>query len=256
MDKYQGYLIDLDGTVYRGEEKIEAAVRFVEKLYDKQIPYLFVTNNSAKRPQQVADKLEKLGVPARPQNVMTSSMAAASVMAEKLPKGAAIYMIGEEGLYSAMEEKGFKIVDKEADAVVIGIDRGLTYEKLARACLEVRKGAAFFSTNPDVAFPSEEGLVPGNGSLTAVVSTATGCEPEFVGKPEAAIIEQALEMIGTNKEKTIMVGDNYDTDILAGIRAGIKTLLVHTGVTTREMLQDKQIQPTHVVHSLSEWQID
>lgn len=256
MKHYEGYLIDLDGTVYRGEEKIEAAVDFVKRLYEANIPYVFVTNNSSKRQDQVAEKLQKLGVPAKTGNVMNSSMAAANVLADKVPEKASIYIIGEEGLYSAMKDKGFQIVEEGADAVVIGIDRGITYDKLARASLEVQKGAAFYSTNPDVAFPSEDGLVPGNGSLTGVVTMTTGIEPSFVGKPEAAIIEQALEMIGTEKERTVMVGDNYDTDILAGIRAGIPTLLVHTGVTTQEKLLEKEVQPTHVVHSLSDWPID
>lgn len=255
MKHYEGYLIDLDGTVYRGEEKIEEAVQFVKELFNKNIPYVFVTNNSSKQPVQVADKLEKLGVPAQADQVMTSSMAAANVMAEKLPSGASVYIIGEEGLYSSMEEKGLRVVDEGADAVVIGIDRSITYDKLAKACLEVQNGAMFYSTNPDVAFPSERGLVPGNGSLTGVISTATGIQPTFVGKPEAAIVEQALEMIGTNKEKTIMVGDNYDTDILAGIHAEIPTLLVHTGVTSEEKLKEKQIQPTYVVLTLSDWEL-
>lgn len=252
MNAYDGYLIDLDGTMYRGEEKIEAASEFVKKLRASGIPYLFVTNNSAKRPEQVAEKLRALDVPAETENVMTSSMATAKVMAEK-NAGPSVYIIGEEGLYTAMEQKGFHIVDEGADAVVIGIDRGLTYEKLARVCLELRAGAAFYSTNPDVAFPTERGLVPGNGSVTALLETSTGREATYVGKPEAAIIEQALEMIGTKKERTLMVGDNYDTDIMAGIHAGLDTLLVHTGITTKDALRGYKVQPTYTLDSLAEW---
>lgn len=252
MKAYDGYLIDLDGTVYRGEERIDAAVSFVKELRESGMPYVFVTNNSAKRPEQVAEKLRGLGVPAEPENVMTSSIATAKVMAEK-KVGPLVYIIGEEGLYAAMEEKGFEVVEEGADAIVLGIDRGLTYEKLAHACLELQAGAAFYSTNPDVAFPTERGLVPGNGSLTALITTATGCEATFVGKPEAAIVEQALEMLGTKKERTLMVGDNYDTDILAGIRAGLDTLLVHTGVTSPEALQRYEVQPTYTLNSLSEY---
>lgn len=252
--KYEGYLIDLDGTVYRGEEKIEPAGEFVKKLYAQGIPYLFVTNNSAKTQEQVAEKLQGLDIPADPENVMTSSMATASVMAEEMP-GASVYVIGEEGVYRAMEENGLRVVEEDADAIVVGIDRGLTYDKLASACLQLQKGAAFYSTNPDVAFPTELGLVPGNGSLTALLATATGRKPTYVGKPEAAIVEQALEMLGTDKNKTLMVGDNYDTDILAGIRAGLDTLLVHTGITTKEKLGSYKVQPTYTRDSLSEWEI-
>ncbi|HEX7065535.1 MAG TPA: TIGR01457 family HAD-type hydrolase [Bacillales bacterium] len=254
--RYDGYLLDLDGTVYRGEEKIEAAGEFVARLQLNSIPYLFVTNNSSKRPDQVADKLRAMGVPgAEPENVITPSIAAANVLAEKR-SGASVYVIGEEGLHDAMREKGLRVVSEGADVVVIGIDRGITYEKLAGACLALQAGAEFYSTNPDVAIPTERGLLPGNGSLTAVLTTATGREPIYIGKPEAVIIEQALEMIGTKKERTLMVGDNYDTDILAGIRAGLDTLLVHTGVTTKDLLNRYQIQPTYTADSLSEWKLD
>lgn len=254
--RYDGYLLDLDGTVYRGEERIDAAGKFVSRLQAEGIPYLFVTNNSSKRPDQVADKLRAMGVPgAEPEKVVTPSIAAANVLAEKMP-GASVYVIGEEGLHDAMTEKGLRVVREDADAVVIGIDRGITYEKLAGACLALQAGAEFYSTNPDVAIPTERGLLPGNGSLTAVLTTATGREPIYIGKPEAVIIEQALEMMGTKKERTLMVGDNYDTDILAGIRAGLDTLLVHTGVTTKKLLSRYEVQPSYTADSLSEWQLD
>lgn len=255
MNTYDGYLIDLDGTMYRGKEKIQSASDFIKRLCALDIPYLFVTNNSSKRREQVAEKLRKLDVPARSEHVITSSTATANVLAEKMP-GASVYVIGEEGLYDALEEKGLRIVKKGADAVVIGIDRTITYEKLTRACLELQNGAHFYSTNSDAAVPTERGLLPGNGSLTAVLTTATGRKPTFVGKPEAIIIEQALEVLNTEKERTLMVGDNYETDILAGIRAGLDTLLVHTGVTTKQGLKQYDIQPTYTVDTLADWEIE
>jgi len=138
---------------------------------------------------------------------------------------------------------------------VLGIDREITYEKLALGAIAIRNGAKFVSTNADIALPTERGLLPGNGALTSVLAVATQTKPVFIGKPEPIITEQALEYLGSKKEETIMVGDNYDTDILAGIRTGIDTLLVHTGVTTKEMLKTKEVQPTYTVDTLDQWEV-
>ncbi|WP_243387737.1 TIGR01457 family HAD-type hydrolase [Bacillus kexueae] len=254
MKQYKGYLIDLDGTMYRGKEKIEEAGAFIQKLKEKQIPYLFVTNNSSQTPVQVAKKLNEFHIPASQPQVFTTSLATAEYIYQR-KSDASIYMIGEEGLRSALSDKGFEFVDENPDYVVVGIDRDITYEKLAKACLAVRNGATFISTNGDIAIPTERGLLPGNGSLTSVISVSTQVSPIFIGKPESIIMEQALKVLETTKEETIMVGDNYDTDILAGIRAGMDTLLVHTGVTKKEHLKKKDTLPTYTIDSLAEWYI-
>lgn len=252
MKQYKGYLIDLDGTMYRGEEKIEAASDFVKALQEKNIPYLFVTNNSARRPEQVADKLLSFDIPATKESVFTTSLATANYIYD-LKKDAKVFVIGEEGLQAALQEKGFTFCEENPDFVIMGIDRKINYEKLAKACLAVRSGAKFISTNGDIAIPTERGLLPGNGSLTSVVAVSTGVQPTFIGKPESIIMEQALKVIGTAKEDTLMVGDNYQTDITAGIHAGMDTLLVHTGVTMKEHLETYDVQPTFTMNSLEEW---
>lgn len=252
MKKYQGFLIDLDGTMYRGTEVIEEAVDFVRLLNAKGLPYLFVTNNSSRTPEQVAEKLRKFHVPADKSQVFTSSMATANYIYER-KKEASVYVIGEEGLQTALAEKGFRTAREDADFVVIGLDRSINYEKLAIACLAVRNGAVFISTNGDLAIPTERGLLPGNGSLTSVITVSTQTEPIFIGKPESIIMEQALKVIGTKKEETLMVGDNYETDIMAGMNAGMDTLLVHTGVTTKELLSRYEKKPTYVLDSLKQW---
>ncbi|WP_141603779.1 TIGR01457 family HAD-type hydrolase [Terrilactibacillus laevilacticus] len=252
MKHYEGFLIDLDGTMYRGTEKIEAAVQFVKKLKEKDINYLFVTNNSTRTKEVVAESLQQFGVPATPDDVLTTSMATAQFIKDENPN-ASVYFIGEAGLKQALEEVGLKYEEENPDYVVMGMDREITYEKLTKACLAVRKGAKFVSTNPDIALPTEQGFLPGNGSLTSVVSVSTMVDPIFIGKPEPIIVEQALKKIGTAAERTIMVGDNYHTDILAGLRAGIDTLLVHTGVTTKEMLLAIKEKPTYALSSLEEW---
>ena len=255
MKPYKGYLIDLDGTMYRGTERIIEAVEFVQTLHKKQIPYLFVTNNSSRTPAQVAEKLLEFDIPASEQQVFTTSQATANYIYDQ-KHDASVTVIGEEGIKIALEEKGFQFTGEKADFVVMGIDRDINYEKLAVACLAVRNGATFISTNGDIAIPTERGLLPGNGSLTSVVSVSTNTKPIFIGKPESIIMDQAIKVLGTKKEETLMVGDYYDTDILAGINAGIDTLIVHTGVTTKELLKGYEIQPTYVVDSLKEWIIE
>ncbi|KAB7706994.1 TIGR01457 family HAD-type hydrolase [Bacillus aerolatus] len=255
MKAYKGYLIDLDGTMYQGTEEIKEARDFIARLNEKNIPYLFVTNNSSRTPAQVAGKLTEFQIPAAPEQVFTTSMATANFISNQ-KEDASVYVIGEEGIRSALEEKGLTLVEHEhPDFVVTGIDRGISYEKLAMACLAVRNGAAFISTNGDIAIPTERGLLPGNGSLTSVIAVSTETSPVFIGKPEAIIMEQALQVLGTKKEETLMVGDNYQTDILAGIRAGIDTLLVHTGVTQKEHLNHVEKQPTHIRNNLGDWEI-
>jgi 4-nitrophenyl phosphatase len=252
LKQYKAYLIDLDGTMYRGEEQIEAASDFVKALKQSGIPYLFVTNNSSKTPEQVAEKLHMFDIPSTAEHIITSSTATALYLKNHQPN-ASVYFIGEEGLEKALIDGGFPISDENPDVVVVGLDRQITYEKLAKACLGVRNGADFILTNADIAIPTEQGLLPGNGSLASVISTSTEKTPLIIGKPEAIIMEESLRVLKLGREEVIMVGDNYMTDILAGIKAGIDTLFVETGVTSAESLPQYKHQPTYSVSSLQEW---
>lgn len=254
MKKYKGYLIDLDGTVYRGNKVIEEAPLFIKELIDHDVSYLFLTNNSSRTQEQVSEKLTNLGIKAKPEDVFTTSMATAKYVKQNYPD-ATCFCIGEEGLFDAMEREGIQVTNDETkcDVVIIGIDRDITYEKLAKACLAVRNGAAFISTNSDIAIPTERGFLPGNGALTSVISISTGISPTFIGKPEAIIVKEALEVLGTDQHDTILVGDNYNTDIRAGINSGIDTLMVFTGVTRFEEYDSLPIKPTYFIQNLSEW---
>lgn len=254
MRAYKGYLIDLDGTVYRGAERIEGAVSFINKLRERSIPYLFVTNNSTKSPKQVAAHLQQFSIDANEDDVLTSSLAAATVI-RKENKGASVYMIGETGLREALIEQGLHLTKQDPDYVVVGLDRQLTYDKLATACLAIRDGALFYSTNADKAIPTERGLLPGNGSVTTLIAEATGAEPLYIGKPAAKMVDEALDRLGLNRNEVLMIGDNYETDILAGINAGVDTLLVHTGVTTKEDLRHVKSKPTYTCDDLRNWTI-
>ncbi|PAV28738.1 TIGR01457 family HAD-type hydrolase [Virgibacillus profundi] len=252
MKNYKGYLIDLDGTMYRGSEPIEAAAEFVNALHTKNIPYLFVTNNSSKTQEDVSDKLNNMRIRSTPDHVVTTSLATARFIKHQ-KKDARCYVIGEAGLRAALKEQGLTIVEDTCDFVVVGIDREISYEKLAKGCIEIRNGATFISTNSDVAIPTERGLLPGNGALTSIITVSTGRAPIFIGKPEAIIMEEALGILGLPKNETLMVGDNYHTDIRAGINAGIDTLMVFTGVTPFAELANLEIKPDYHVQSLREW---
>ena len=245
MKDYKGYLIDLDGTMYKGSQVIEGAIEFIDYLNKEDKDYLFVTNNSSKTPEEVAEKLNEIGFHTSSEHVITTAMATAGYISEESP-GATVYMVGGTGLRKSLNDAGLIVKDDEhVDYVVMGLDEEITYEKLTVACLAVRNGAKFISTNKDVSIPKERGFLPGNGSLTSVVSVSTGQTPIFIGKPETIIMEQALEKIGHAKEECIMIGDLYDTDILAGINSGIDTLHVHTGVTTFEEIQRKEVLKTY-----------
>ncbi|MHC5250159.1 TIGR01457 family HAD-type hydrolase [Enterococcus sp. LJL90] len=253
---YQGYLIDLDGTIYLGKQPIPAAKRFVEKLQAAKIPFLFVTNNTTKTPTDVAYRLKNefaIEVPAS--TVYTASLATVDFMKAD-NKGKRVYVIGEGGLKTAIAEAGF-IEDKEnPDYVVVGLDSQVTYEKFVEATFAIQKGATFIGTNPDKNLPNERGLVPGAGSIIALVETATQTKPVMIGKPNAIIMEKAVEILGLHKEAVLMVGDNYETDIQAGIANGIDTLLVTTGFTPATAVPSLPEAPTYVVASLDEWKID
>src|SRR5699024_6289449 len=166
---------------------------------------------------------------------------------------AKVYMIGEEGLRQALRQSGIEITEDDADYVVIGMDRQISYEKLAAASMQIQKGATFISTNKDAAIPTERGLLPGNGSLTSVVSICTGVAPIFIGKPESFIMKEALDIIGLDPGEVMMVGDNYETDIMAGIAANIDTLMVLTGFSTREDVEHVKHQPTYIMRNITEW---
>ena len=256
MKKYAGYMIDLDGTMYRGKEKIPAAKRFIERLQKHHIPFLFVTNNSTQTPQQVADNLtNNFEIKVTADNVYTSALATADYMADLDDNKRSVYVIGEFGLKQAILDRGFHFEEKTPDYVVVGLDYDVTYHKFEMATLAIKRGAHFIGTNADTNLPNERGLVPGAGSVIALVECSTQQRADYVGKPETIIMEKALKKMGLNKEDVVMVGDNYMTDIQAGINFDIDTMLVYTGVSTKEQVAQKTILPTIELDSLDEWEV-
>lgn len=252
MKNYKAYCLDLDGTVYKGKEVIETAVDFVRRLQSRHIEPFFVTNNSSKTVDQLVENLSNMGIKALRTHIMTSSMAAAKYISSHYP-GANVSMIGDRGLSEALLESGLHLVPKHGDVFVNGIDREITYDKLAQACLDIRAGAIFISTNSDIAFPAEKGLLPGNGAFSQLLQTATGIKPLFMGKPYGHMLEMIQLEHHFEKSDMVMIGDNYDTDILAGINFGIDTAHINTGVTPAEEAKLKAIPPTWFYENLGDW---
>ncbi|MDG3141310.1 TIGR01457 family HAD-type hydrolase [Streptococcus suis] len=253
---YKGYLIDLDGTIYRGKERIPAGEQFIADLQERGIPYVLVTNNTTRTPEMIQDMLaSQFNVRTPLETIYTATLATVDYMND-MNRGQTAYVIGEEGLKSAIAEAGYQYEAENPAYVVVGLDAQVTYEQLATATLAIQKGAFFIGTNPDLNIPTERGLLPGAGSLLAFLEAATRVAPVIIGKPEAVIMNKALDRLGVARSEAIMVGDNYLTDITAGIKNDIDTLLVLTGFTKKEELPSLPVPPTHVVASLADWSFE
>lgn len=225
----RGVILDLDGTVYLGTQQVPGAAAFVSFLAERGIGCLFVTNRSNRKPEDVALHLQEFGIPCGPGDILTSSQATV----QYLSKGSA-YVIGEEGLTSELEKAGFQITDQSPDYVIVSLDRKFNYDKLKIACNLISRGATFIATNPDKTLKAESGVTPGTGSIVAAVEAGSGMKPLVIGKPEKLIMEMSLTRMGLAANEVIAVGDNIQTDVPAGARAGMKTVLMLTGVTRRE----------------------
>ena len=253
---YKGYLIDLDGTIYRGSEPIPAGRRFVEQLQARKIPFLFLTNNTTKTPETVANRLaNEFSIHVGPETVYTATLATIDYMNDAA-KGKKVYVIGEPGLIDPILSAGYVWEEENPDYVVVGLDNDVTYEKFVTATLAIQKGATFIGTNPDKNIPTERGLLPGAGSVIALVEASTQKKAIYIGKPEAIIMDKAVEILGMEKSDVLMVGDNYTTDILAGINNDIDSLLVLSGFTQKADVPTLPVPPTYLVDSLDEWHFD
>ncbi|MNI07113.1 putative hydrolase YutF [compost metagenome] len=233
---WKAYLIDLDGTLYHGSRIIPGAAQLISDLKTRRIPHLFVTNNSSRTPGEVARHLQEMGIAAEEQEVCTSAVAAAEYVASIEP-GAKVAPIGESGLLHALQNAGLIVEKERPDFVIQGIDRSFTYETLTRATQWISAGARYVLTNPDLLLPSQEGLMPGAGSISAAIQAATGAEPVIIGKPSSILMNYAIDRLGLRNEEVAVIGDNMLTDISAGVHAGCGTILVLTGITTRDNFQ-------------------
>ena len=246
-------LIDMDGVLWRGDRPMPGLRNFFSLLRTRGIGLVLVTNNASKTSESYRERLASYGIETSADEVLTSAQATAGYLAERSEPGTPVFVIGEEGLQRAVTERGFRIVsdDEQPAYVVVGWDRYLTYDKLAKATLYIHAGATFIGTNPDRTWPSERGLLPGAGAILAAVEAATGIAPTVIGKPSPLMLEIAMHRMHAKPEATAMLGDRLETDILAGLNAGVTTILVLSGVTTRKDLTQPCCEPDFVFDDIA-----
>ena len=245
------WLTDMDGVLVHEEDPIPGAADFIEALKSSGLKYLLLTNNSIFTPRDLRARLLGSGIDVPEEAIWTSATATATFLADQRPGGSA-YVVGESGLITAMHDEGFVLTDRDPDYVVLGETRTYSFEQITRAIRLVDAGARFIATNPDPSGPSRHGLMPATGSVAALISTATGRTPYFVGKPNPLMMRGALNRLEAHSETTVMVGDRMDTDIIAGLEAGLRTILVSTGSTSPDRVPDCPYRPSLVVDSVAD----
>lgn len=246
-----GFLIDMDGVIYRGSELIPGAQQFINQLLDEEVPFLFLTNNSQRTRRDVTTKLNRMGVPIQEKHVFTCAMATARFLARQLPNGTA-FVIGESGLINALHSNGYSIVDSNPDYVVVGEGRTLSFELVERAVQLILEGARLIATNLDPNCPTQNGTRPGCGAVVSLLEKATGIRAFSVGKPSPVMMRAARKELGLEAAQTVMIGDTMETDILGGVQMGYRTVLVLSGSTRREDLVEYAYRPDLVIESLAD----
>jgi NagD protein len=246
----ESWLTDMDGVLIREEHALSGAAEFLQRLVDRDRRFLVLTNNSIFTPRDLVARLAQTGLKVPEEAIWTSGLATATFLADQQPDGSA-YVIGEAGLTTPLHEVGYTLTDRDPDFVVLGETRTYSFEAITQAIRLIVGGARFIATNPDVSGPSADGPLPATGSVAALITAATGQRPYFVGKPNPMMFRSALNRISAHSETTVMIGDRMDTDIVAGIEAGLDTILVLSGVTTPADIERFPYRPGLVLESIA-----
>lgn len=247
----EAFICDMDGVIYHGNLLLPGVERFIDWLHRENKKYLFLTNSSERSPRELKEKLSRLGLDVEETHFYTSALATAAFLSSQCPGGSA-YVIGDAGLIGALYDVGFSMNEANPDYVVVGETRAYSYEKLERAIQLVLKGAKLVGTNPDLTGPVESGIAPATRALISPIELATGKTAYFVGKPNPLMMRDAQKRLGCAETETVIVGDRMDTDIIAGIESGFETILVLSGVTTKESLELFPYRPTLVLNGVGE----
>jgi len=250
MRPVRSYLMDMDGVIVREDQLVPGAERFVARLREAGRRFLVLTNNSRHTPRDLAAHLRRLGFELTDADIWTSALATARFLADQRPEGSA-FIIGESGLTTALYEAGYTQTDHNPDYVVLGETRTYSFERITRAIRLIQGGARFIATNPDDTSPSPDGPLPATGAVAAMISRASGVKPYYVGKPNPLMMRSALRSIDAHSESTVMIGDRMETDIVSGIEAGMRTVLVLTGSTDRATAETFPFRPTRIVDSVA-----
>jgi NagD protein len=247
----KSYLIDMDGVLVHGERAIPGAKEFIGRLNQGGHKYLILTNNSRYTPDDLQHRLNVAGIPVDRKHLFSSAMATAAFVQTQKPGGSA-YVLGGTGLYQALTEAGYSLTDYNPDYVILGETESYSYDRIIRASQLITTGAPFIATNPDPSGPSESGSIPGCGAVAAMLELATGYAPYFVGKPNPLIMRLALRFLDEHSVNAVMVGDRMDTDMKVGLESGLETILVLTGVTSKETISKFPYRPRNVVDSVAD----
>ena len=247
----KSYLIDMDGVLVHGKTMVPGADKFIEKLRDKELQFLILTNNSIYTPVDLAHKLQTSGISVSQGEIYTSAMATANFMKTQKASGNA-FVIGESGLNLAIHEAGFILTPESADFVVLGETFDYNFRQVTKAIRLIMEGAHFLATNPDPSGPSDEGLVPACGAMASLIEKASGKSPFFCGKPNPFMMRSALNHLGVHSENTVMIGDRMDTDIIAGLQSGMETILVLSGVTSTKDIEEFPYRPNRIAASVKD----
>lgn len=265
FNKVRAFIVDMDGVLWHGNQALPGLTEFFHTLNQLAIRFILATNNASHTPLQYVDKLARMGVSITPDQVLTSGTATAAYLAKRFnPAETRVFVVGEDGARQPLLERGFTLTDlyqindsaasesnrNGADIVVCGKDESINWDKLATATLNIRAGAQFFGTNADVTLPTQRGITHGNGAILAALEAATNVKPITIGKPEPIMYQQALSLLGTDLENTIAIGDRLDTDILGAVNTGIRSILVLTGISSRQDLTNIDYQPTWVMEDI------
>lgn len=245
------WLSDMDGVLVHEEEAIPGAAEFVRRLRDRARPFLLLTNNSIFTPRDLQARLARSGIDVPEESIWTSALATAQFLDQQRPGGTA-YVVGEAGLTTAMHAIGYVLTDRDPEYVLLGETRTYSFDAITTAIRLIAAGARFIATNPDPSGPSPAGPIPATGSVAALITRATGVEPYFVGKPNPLMMRSALNRIDAHSESTIMVGDRMDTDVVSGLEAGLRTILVLTGSTKSDQVERFPYRPTYVEDSVAD----
>ena len=245
------WLMDMDGVLVHEERAIDGAARFIGRLRERGLPFLVLTNNSIYTRRDLAARLAASGLEVPEESIWTSALATARFLEQQRPRGSA-FVIGEAGLTTALHESGYTLTERAPDYVVLGETRTYSLERITQAIRLIVAGARFIATNPDPTGPSPDGPTPATGAVAALISRATGVDPYFVGKPNPLMMRSALNALDAHSESAAMIGDRMDTDIVAGLEAGMETVLVLTGVTVRGAVERYPYRPSRIVESIAE----
>ncbi|KQY60294.1 HAD family hydrolase [Aeromicrobium sp. Root495] len=247
----KSWLTDMDGVLVHEESALPGAADFIATLKDHGLPFLVLTNNSIFTPRDLRARLLAAGIDVPETAIWTSALATAQFLSEQRPEGTA-YVIGEAGLTTALHDVGYVMTTRDPEYVVLGETRTYSFEAITRAIQLIERGARFIATNPDATGPSPSGSLPATGSVAALITKATGVEPYFVGKPNPLMMRSALNRLEAHSETTVMIGDRMDTDVLSGLEAGLRSILVLTGSTSADQVDRFPFRPTRVLGSIAD----